>query len=75
MIPDIVSWLGRFTRVVAVDVPHHVTQRGNGRRFVLISHLRDRNNPHQKPRSRTEQIPSYWPNYATFNYAPNENIP
>ena len=35
--PDIVSWHGRFTRVVAVDVPHHVTQRGNGRRFVLDS--------------------------------------
>jgi len=29
-----VSWDG-FTRVVAVDVPHHVTQRGNGRRFIL----------------------------------------
>jgi putative transposase len=27
--------MGRFTRVVAVDVPHHVTQRGNGRRFIL----------------------------------------
>ena len=27
--------MGRFTRVVAVDVPHHVTPRGNGRRFVL----------------------------------------
>jgi hypothetical protein len=27
--------MGRFTRVVAVDVPHHVTQRRNGRRFVL----------------------------------------
>jgi putative transposase len=27
--------MGRFTRVVAVDVPHHVTQRGNGWRFVL----------------------------------------
>ena len=26
--------MGLFTRVVAVDVPHHVTQRGNGRRFV-----------------------------------------
>ena len=26
--------MGRFTRVVAVDVPHHVTQRANGRRFV-----------------------------------------
>ena len=27
--------MGRFTRVVAVDVPHHVPQRGNGRRFIL----------------------------------------
>ena len=27
--------MGRFNRVVAVDVPHHVTQRGNARRFVL----------------------------------------
>jgi putative transposase len=27
--------MGRFNRVVAVDLPHHVTQRGNGRRFVL----------------------------------------
>jgi putative transposase len=27
--------MGRFTRVVAVEVPHHVTQRGNGRRFIL----------------------------------------
>jgi REP element-mobilizing transposase RayT len=27
--------MGRFNRVVALDVPHHVTQRGNGRRFVL----------------------------------------
>ena len=27
--------MGRFNRVVAIDVPHHVTQRGNGRRFVL----------------------------------------
>jgi REP element-mobilizing transposase RayT len=36
-IPDIVPGMGRFTRVVAVDVPHHVTQRGNGRRFVLDS--------------------------------------
>jgi putative transposase len=26
---------GRFNRVVAVDVPHHVTQRGNRRRFIL----------------------------------------
>ena len=27
--------MGRFTRVVAVDVPHPLTQRGNGRRFIL----------------------------------------
>jgi len=27
--------MGRFNRVVAIDKPHHVTQRGNGRRFVL----------------------------------------
>jgi putative transposase len=27
--------MGRFARVVAVDAPHHLTQRGNGRRFIL----------------------------------------
>ena len=27
--------MARFARVVAVDVPHHVTQRGNARRFML----------------------------------------
>jgi putative transposase len=27
--------MGRLARVVAADVPHHLTQRGNGRRFVL----------------------------------------
>jgi putative transposase len=26
--------MGRFKGVVAIDIPHHVTQRGNGRRFV-----------------------------------------
>ena len=31
----IVPVMGRFNRVVAVDIPHHVTQRGNGRRFIL----------------------------------------
>ena len=31
----IVPVMGRFNRVVAMDVPHHVTQRGNGRRFIL----------------------------------------
>jgi hypothetical protein len=28
----IVPIVGRYNRLVAVDVPHHVTQRGNGRR-------------------------------------------
>jgi len=27
----------RFARVVAVDVPHHVTQRGNARQFILAT--------------------------------------
>jgi putative transposase len=27
--------MARLARVVATDVPHHLTQRGNGRRFVL----------------------------------------
>ena len=27
--------MARLARVVAVDVPHHVTQRGNARRFIL----------------------------------------
>jgi putative transposase len=29
--------MARLARVVAADVPHHVTQRGNGRRFILAS--------------------------------------
>jgi putative transposase len=29
--------MGRLARVVAADVPHHLTQRGNARRFVLDS--------------------------------------
>jgi putative transposase len=29
--------MARFARVVAVDTPHHVTQRGNARRFILDS--------------------------------------
>jgi putative transposase len=29
--------MGRLARVVAADFPHHLTQRGNGRRFVLDS--------------------------------------
>jgi len=27
--------MGRFARVVAVGVAHHITQRGNGKRYVL----------------------------------------
>ena len=27
--------MGRFARVIAVDIAHHVTQRGNARRFIL----------------------------------------
>ena len=29
--------MARWARVVAADVPHHVTQRGNARRFILAS--------------------------------------
>ena len=29
--------VGRLARVIAVGVAHHVTQRGNGRRFLLES--------------------------------------
>jgi putative transposase len=29
--------LARLPRVIAVEMPHHVTQRGNGRRFLLDS--------------------------------------
>ena len=29
--------MARFPRVVVVDVPHHVTQRGNGRQVILSS--------------------------------------
>jgi putative transposase len=27
--------VARLARVIAVDIPHHVTQRGNARRFIL----------------------------------------
>ena len=27
--------MARLARVVAAGVPHHVTQRGNGRQFIL----------------------------------------
>ena len=29
--------MARLARVVAVDVPHHVTQRGNRREYILSS--------------------------------------
>jgi putative transposase len=29
------EWMARFARVVAPGIPHHVTQRGNARRFIL----------------------------------------
>lgn len=29
--------MARFPRVVVVDVPHHVTQRGNARQVILAS--------------------------------------
>jgi putative transposase len=29
--------MARLARVVAVGVPHHITQRGNGRPFILAS--------------------------------------
>jgi putative transposase len=30
--------MARFPRVVVVDVPHHVTQRGNARQIILATH-------------------------------------
>jgi len=30
-----VRCMARLARVVAVGVPHHVTQRGNGRQYIL----------------------------------------
>src|SRR6266542_2660718 len=32
-----ISDMARFSRVVALDVPHHVTQRGNNRQTVFHS--------------------------------------
>src|ERR1700726_3087187 len=29
--------MARFARVIALGVPHHITQRGNARRFILES--------------------------------------
>jgi putative transposase len=28
--------MARLARVIAVGVPHHITQRGNARRFILL---------------------------------------
>jgi len=28
-------FMARLARVIAVDVPHHVTQRGNARQYIL----------------------------------------
>ena len=36
-ISDIFFVMARFPRVVVVDVPHHVTQRGNARQVILAS--------------------------------------
>ena len=37
LISDIFLLMARFPRVVAVDVPDHVTQRGNARQVILAS--------------------------------------
>ena len=29
--------MARFARVVAVGIPHHITQRGNARQFILTN--------------------------------------
>jgi putative transposase len=29
--------VARFARVIALDTPHHVTQRGNARQFILTT--------------------------------------
>jgi hypothetical protein len=29
--------MARLARVIAVGAPHHITQRGNARRFILVS--------------------------------------
>ena len=34
---DILSAVARLARVIAVDVAHHVTQRGNARQYILTS--------------------------------------
>lgn len=34
---DILSAMARLSRIVIVNVPHHVTQRGNARQFLLTS--------------------------------------
>jgi len=37
MFSDILSGVARLARVIGVDAPYHVTQRGNARRFILDS--------------------------------------
>jgi hypothetical protein len=34
---DIFSTVARLARVIAVNTPHHVTQRGNARQSILAS--------------------------------------
>ena len=29
--------MARLARVIALDTPHHITQRGNGRQYILES--------------------------------------
>jgi hypothetical protein len=58
--------MGRFNRVVAIDVPHHVTQRGNGRRFVLEAEA-DRTVYlqllHEKPPKALGAYPKFEPDF------------
>src|SRR5271168_4614251 len=34
---DILSVMARLARIAVVNIPHHVTQRGNARQFILAS--------------------------------------
>jgi hypothetical protein len=42
--------VARFARVVIVDVPHHVTQRGNARQVILSSEWRWHDGPTEESR-------------------------
>ena len=44
--------MGRLGRVIAVGVAHHVTQRGNGRRFLLESGADRRGETKSSPEAR-----------------------